>query len=643
MAKQKHVSKKKKKQISDATGSEKLPDSLPGCFARAWTFLETIAASRRTFWFCALVLPLAVLAYYPSYRALTGDYDIWFHLAYGKHYVENFTWRIDHSMYSWTPATNPSSYVTWMGSSALYLMHLFFGVPGLFALRLAVFLASAAVVFWLARAANIRAGLGLLAGLLLAAVTMRFVGQYIKPEMFSIFLVTMTVAAYLRFRMAPGPWIIAAFPVLFLVWVNTHGLWQFGLVFLGLVFAVDLVLYIFRRDQAIDRNGLIYMAWSAALTFLALCVNPFGASIPISFLKNRTLQVFNIFFAPSGGSGAGSPLDYYRAVTEYQSLWEYLFSFKQEHFFTLSAICVVVMIIVFLAAWIGSWRRSGKADLPVAAANIAFFFMCMFMARLVLVFVLTWIVSMVFLAWRAGPKPMFPRIGPLSLAVFVGLTGYIAATYACIYEDRSLFGSGYHDYIPDKEVRYIMDNDLPGPLFNDYLSGSYLMWAIYPDYKVFIDTRQFPYRGQVFPDYTGIGKNFPLDGGGLEAFTRRYPFRFALIHYSYHNIITWFHKSPDWTLVYFDATAVVMVHRDMLADLTPEAKAAMHLPSHYRDVGNPIVLSNLFAVYQNFLGNHYAAQIRDLFDRNVSDLYWGKKSILAEMNRTLEKGQEADF
>jgi len=38
-------------------------------------------------------------------------------------------------------------------------------------------------------------------------------------------------------------------------------------------------------------------------------------------------------------------------------------------------------------------------------------------------------------------------------------------------------------------------------LFNDYLIGGYLVWKLYPDYKVFIDPRLGPYNKEVAPDY----------------------------------------------------------------------------------------------------------------------------------------------
>ena len=49
---------------------------------------------------------------------------------------------------------------------------------------------------------------------------------------------------------------------------------------------------------------------------------------------------------------------------------------------------------------------------------------------------------------------------------------------------------------------------LPPPLFNDYVSGGYMMWAMYPEYKVFIDSRGKPYdMTHVWEDYNELMAN----------------------------------------------------------------------------------------------------------------------------------------
>jgi len=344
-----------------------------------------------------------------------------------------------------------------------------------------------------------------------------------------------------------------------------------------------------------------------------------------------------------GDGSKSGVLEHFRGVRAYLNMWEHLFYGQKQPFLTMTAAGMTVMITVFLTVWIVAFRRSGKADFPVAVANIVFFFMAMFMGRIALVFCLIWIASIIFLVWRAGSGSVLARAGgPVCLAVFVGLTVYVAVAVVSIYEDRSWFGVGYEAYVPDHEVRYIMGNHLPGPMFNDYLSGSYLMWTMYPDYQVSIDARHFPYQGRVFKDWADIGTRYPLNPEGLNAFINKYPARVALIHHNYQNIIVWFYRSPDWVLAYFDTTAVVMIHKDVIPQLGPGAIGAMKSPSHYKDVTNPIVFNGLFDVYQRFFGSQYAAEIRDYYAQNVSDWYWNKKNTIANMDRLINMRRQQE-
>ena len=61
------------------------------------------------------------------------DGDIWFHMLYGKLMLENQSLLVDHSQFSWTPASNDTIYCAWLGQILYYLLysrhHLVEGTP----------------------------------------------------------------------------------------------------------------------------------------------------------------------------------------------------------------------------------------------------------------------------------------------------------------------------------------------------------------------------------------------------------------------------------------------------------------------------------------------------------------------------------
>jgi hypothetical protein len=207
--------------------------------------------SGRLFLFCAILLPFAALANFSSGDPLRNDYDIWFHLAYGREFLQNLSWHIDHSQFSWTPANAEWMYVTWLGSSLCYVIYELIGVRGLFIVHWLILAASAGVILRLARSSKVPIGIGLLTGLLVAAIVAGLAGRAIKPQIFSILMTTLTAVAYFKFKMTPGAWIVAVLPVIFLLWVNIHGLWFFGLAFLGLALSADLL-----ENLLMPRKGL---------------------------------------------------------------------------------------------------------------------------------------------------------------------------------------------------------------------------------------------------------------------------------------------------------------------------------------------------------------------------------------------------
>ncbi len=69
-----------------------------------------------------LILVSAILLVCIESTVRVYDNDLWVHLKYGEHFFLNHTWSIDHSVFSWTPATREWKYVTWIGSGIMYVM-----------------------------------------------------------------------------------------------------------------------------------------------------------------------------------------------------------------------------------------------------------------------------------------------------------------------------------------------------------------------------------------------------------------------------------------------------------------------------------------------------------------------------------------
>jgi len=106
-----------------------------------------------------------------------------------------------------------------------------------------------------------------------------------------------------------------------------------------------------------------------------------------------------------------------------------------------------------------------------------------------------------------------------------------------------------------------MNNQLHGPIFNNYNIGSYLAYRLYPKEKVFVDTRPEAYPAAFFQHvYLPMLTHFP----NFQATEKKY--NFNTIIYGYKNglpndvgLLRYLMQNNDWKLVYVDGNTIIFV------------------------------------------------------------------------------------
>jgi hypothetical protein len=177
-------------------------------------------------------------------------------------------------------------------------------------------------------------------------------------------------------------------------------------------------------------------------------------------------------------------------------------------------------------------------------------------------------------------------------------------------------------------VEYIKKAKPPCNIWNDYLSGGYLLWALYPDYKVFID-----------PRYGGYMRNFirtseeAKDPKGVDLYTKRFPFKVALVAYHEGEFIEWLLKA-DWRIAFLDRNALVIVHKSIIPKLTKEALAEDVSINRFVHVDNPAILKTLFNFYVN-LNPSFGREILQLYQTNVRTIYRHRDADIVNMQNVI--------
>jgi hypothetical protein len=574
----------------------KLPLSLKRLFAARWIGFLT-----------AGIVLASLVAYYPD---VADDFDVWWHLKYGQYFVRHLTWIIDHSAFSWTPSNPSWIYVSWLGSSLLYLVHQVGGYPALVVLQWLILFGMAGLFFEFTRRCQSAWTMSHLAGLLLVGVAINPVAVYIKPELFTLLFFTMAIFIYFisKATLKNYFWI---YPPLFLVWANTHGGFVNGLGFITIALAAEAVSYAFKHPDRIPKPLLWKFAVCVGLAYAAALINPHGAAYGVNIMES----------AAQSGS-------HIHSITAYSPLWNYLF--PAGFFFrrTNAAWAMVLMALVMVAlAGAGRLQRK-RLSPPVLTLNLVFFVFGFSVFRASIYFCILWLFSCHYLC-RLGQWRLNLRGTIFAFLFSLAVSGVIFYETIVYNTCDSRFGSRIAGFIPAASAVFVEQYDLPGPLFNDYLSGGYLIWAM-PARKVFIDSRYGPYQPTgVWNDYLAL-----LAGGDLRLLDVKYRCNTAIIMNSNYRLINPFLKSPDWALVYFDAAGAVFVRKTCLSAFRESEWRASMQPERFSGISNPHILTAAFYLYCHY-HPPYALAIIAYYETNVRNSYKSKQFDIRRMRAIL--------
>jgi len=108
--------------IQSVSGTINTQNNRSSIISSIFSFSEKLASFCFLKWILIALLPILILLRYPVDRL---DYDLWWQMTLGKHYLTHHTLTIDHSIFSWTPADPTWIYNTFLGSILIYLIYSF--------------------------------------------------------------------------------------------------------------------------------------------------------------------------------------------------------------------------------------------------------------------------------------------------------------------------------------------------------------------------------------------------------------------------------------------------------------------------------------------------------------------------------------
>lgn len=346
-------------------------------------------------------------------------------------------------------------------------------------------LALAAVTFRLARGQR---------GRFWCAVLLSAIAQYVivdlvlRPFLFSILFFGVELFLLLQSRRCSDVRPLYLLPALFFVWANLHGQFLVGLFLLALYVATEVTEFLLRKSGVssfpVSALSLAKVSAIAGLSLVATLLTPYPFHLfPSAFQATYGKMMFDNF-------------------QEMQAM-----DFRRPQDF--------VLMLLVMAAFLALGRQRSR-DLFKLSAMGMFVMLAFRVQRDVwcVVFPAIAIIADAVLDWHREPEPRKssplwkwekPLLAVLVLAVFWGATIRLPSSPALINQASRAF--------PVKACDFIRANQLPGPLFNTYYWGGFLMWYL-PEYPVSIDGRLNLYGDEINERYfkvTGGDQRFETD------------------------------------------------------------------------------------------------------------------------------------
>lgn len=581
-----------------------------------FSFSEKLASSSSLKWLIIVLLPVLILLSYPVDRT---DSDLWWQMANGRYFIEHHTLRIDPSIFSWTPADGAWIYNTCLGSIAVYLFYHFMGGFGLWLMQWMIFGGIFLSFYLFLRLLNRRLDINKLTLIGAIGIACSISCSFYKPELFSALLFAWTVFIFFYIRIKRTKYLFYLYPLLFALWVNLHGAFLVGLVFLALAFAGEFLNRIFFARESLTTSELVHFAAAGLLSGASTLLNPYGADYLLGLLPTIKIAIVKSHTE--------------NLILAHSSLWPYLKNISMSFFYiNVTVWLMAFMIFSVLIFSVYEFIKKKSFDFTLLIVSLVLYWKGMQTGRASYFFLIAFFFISFYLLFHrlilAIPKG---RATVISLPVLVFLFISIAYINIRCQPDNNWFGKGLESFVPAREVAFLKIHKLEGPVFNDYVTGGYLLWALYPDYKVFIDPRHVPYFNEVSPDYWEFTSR-PATAEDINRFTAKYPFKTAIISYSEMPLIFSFLDADDqWRLLYFEKNAAILIHKSLL----PAAQAGADIvdlgPQRFCDVKDPAILYNIFKLYVR-LNPKEARHIYNIAKTNISDYYRKKTELLDAMD-----------
>ncbi len=520
-------------------------------------------------WISALLGVVAAISLFIQLANPVGSPDLWWHMLYGRHILETGSLIVDHSIFTWTPADPSFPYTGWLGEIVLYLVYKFTGTAGLLTLRYGVFFLIILLGWHYAFTRRIASN-PLVWTIIILGLALTWQAPLIKTELFTVCFFTITVWLYfhMRYRGDHAWWLPYLLPLILVIWVNTHGAFAIASIFFLAIGIGEILNSRFCPSQAMAPRLKRHFFIALALCLPAIFISPFGYELPYSIISS--------ILTYKGSFGR---------VTGFKPT--YLFNIAP--YYLLDYMVVAMLLFVFLL-----WQklRDRQTDWVVILAFLGYSALFPKLARAsfflgpVFLFVCLDLLAKHTNSWAwpsSTQKKSILALLCISISALIGwrvIDNNICRLFGNKYGLQQAFSISAS--FPIAETEYIKNHLSGKKIGNMYRDGGYLLYHLWPEKKVMIDTRYFPFSKWV-DDYVSF-----IDGENMEKFIHDHPADYWLVNYKFANNFRMLYRSDAWKLAFLGPAGAIFV---------PTASAP-EKPESVPDIGPRINLGNYSYIFR---------------------------------------------
>jgi tetratricopeptide (TPR) repeat protein len=471
-------------------------------------------------WLRPLLLTLAAILLLALFTGEIRDTDIWLHLKTGQHSWETRALTVPDP-FSFTSGMGAAKYAgeevtryfnlthEWLAQIVMFLIYSAAGFPGLVLARAALLMVFCALAGWMAFRRSNDFYISLAAALVSAAMAFHF--QQSRP-----FLVTFVFFAVTMAMLESRRW-MWALPAIFLIWSNCHAGFFIGWLVFG-AYCGEAVIERLRKRPVQNERQL----WLVAI-----------ACLLVSGLNPNGFRVIQILFLYRSSAIQSENLEWQRPI-----FWEPgIYSF---------------VLFGSLLALLLARRRTRPVDW------LLYFGFALISLMALRNTIFAGLIGPVLMAayipkWRALPV-IAPMLATVALLVY---------DVAPAMASRNAFALRAADWqLPSGAADFMQAHQISGRMFNNYETGGYLVWRLWPLQRDFIDPRGL--SEEVYADY----KRILLNGDqSTEKLLQKYGIQMVVVDgfdYLSGQVYPLVMQLSDpgngeWKLAYSDSTSMIFM------------------------------------------------------------------------------------